>query len=73
MPSFLYWHLFHSSLSWGIKSQGNSATGKKISVSEMTVEVGISLIVLDAILRNLKVSPYNRDSVTGFLAFGKFA
>ena len=27
----------------------------------MTVEVGISLVVLDAILRNLRVSPYNRD------------
>ena len=30
MLSFLYWHLLHSSLSWGIKSQGNSTTGKKI-------------------------------------------
>ena len=27
----------------------------------MTVEVGISLLVLDAILRNLRVSPYNRN------------
>ena len=61
MLSFLYWHLLHSSLSWGIKSQGNSTTGKKIGASEMTVEVGISLVVLDAILRNLKVSPYNRE------------
>ena len=28
MLSFLYWHLLHSSLSWGIKSQGNSTTWK---------------------------------------------
>ena len=27
----------------------------------MAVEVGISLVVLDAILRDLRVSPYNRD------------
>ena len=60
MLSFLYWHLLHSFLSWGFKSQGNSTTEKKNCVSEMTVEVRISLVVLDAILRNLRVSPYNR-------------
>ena len=27
----------------------------------MTVEVGISLLVLDAILRNLRLTPYNRS------------
>ena len=34
---------------------------KKICVSEMTVEVGISLFVLDVNLGNLRVFPYNRD------------
>ena len=28
----------------------------------MTVEVGYSMVVLDAILRNFRVFPYNRDS-----------
>ena len=35
--------------------------GKKTCVSEMAVEVGYPLVVLDAIPRNLGVSPYNRD------------
>ena len=61
MLSFLYWDLLHSSLSWGFKSQGNSTTLQNICVSEMAVEVGISLVVLDAIMGNLRVSPYNRD------------
>ena len=35
-------------------------TGKKICVSEMAVEVGIFLVVLDAIPGNLRVFCYNR-------------
>ena len=29
VKSFLYWHLLHSTLSWGIKSQGNSTTERR--------------------------------------------
>ena len=47
----------HSSLSWGFKSQGSSTTGKKICVSGITVEVGISLVVLDAIWGTLQCLP----------------
>ena len=61
MLSFLYWHLLHSSLSWGIKSQGKLYIWKRNCVSEMTVEVGYPLVVLDAILMNLRLLPYNRD------------
>ena len=60
MLSFLYWHLLHSSLSW-VSNHKETLQLEKICVSEMAVEVGISLVVLDAIPRNLRVSPYNRD------------
>ena len=62
MLSFLYWHLLQSSLSWGIKSQGNSTTWKTICVCEMTVEVGFYSGCPECYLRNLRVSPYNRDN-----------
>ena len=63
MLSFLYWHLLHSSLSRGfqITRKLYNCGRKKFYVSEMTVEVGISLVVPDAILRNFRMSPYNRD------------
>ena len=42
----LYWNLLHSSLSRETASWRSTLGGKKICVRDMTVEVGLSLVVL---------------------------
>ena len=59
MLSFLYWH--HLSFLGNQFARKLYIWLKKNCVSEITVEVGYPLVVLDASLRNLRVFPCNRD------------
>ena len=54
----VYWHLLHSSLS-GATASWKSTLGKNHCVREMTVEVGLSLVILGATWGTLGCA-YNR-------------
>ena len=62
MLSFLYWYCLHSSLSTDFQSQGSPTTERKNLCKSDNSRGGDFSGCPECYLRNLRVSPYNRDN-----------